>query len=57
VAVVGQRRRGDIGDVVGVDEGLELVAGGQGDLTFDEIHEISYYEGSHHQSRISSTRP
>ena len=30
--VVGQRRHGDVGDVVGIDERLELVAGRQNDL-------------------------
>jgi hypothetical protein len=37
VPVVGQRRRGDLGDVVGVGEGLELIAGSQGDITFADL--------------------
>jgi hypothetical protein len=34
VPVGGQRCRCDIGDLVGVGEGLELIAGRQGDITF-----------------------
>ena len=34
--VVGQRRHGDVGDVVGVDEGLELVGGRQHDLAVED---------------------
>jgi hypothetical protein len=37
VPVVGQRRRGDLGDVVRVGKGLELIAGRQGDITFADL--------------------